>query len=61
AGGATSLTAAGVPASEIQAISHWSSDSFQIYIHKNPTLLHALIFNGQSAHDGWDPFMPIPT
>lgn len=55
-GGATSLAAAGVPASEIQAIGRWSSDSFRSYIRKNQTLLIAIVFNGRSAHDGRDPF-----
>jgi hypothetical protein len=51
AGGATSLAAAGVSAREVQALGRWSSDSFGIYIHKNPTLLYALIYNGRPVHD----------
>ncbi|KAG2044895.1 hypothetical protein BDR03DRAFT_848180, partial [Suillus americanus] len=37
------FSCAGVPASEVQVIGRWSSDSFRIYVRKNPTLLHALI------------------
>jgi hypothetical protein len=48
-GGATSLAEAGVPPTTIQAMGRWSSSSFQIYIRKNPVLLHALLF-GRPAH-----------
>jgi hypothetical protein len=48
-GGATSLAEAGVNPATIQAIGRWSSDTFRIYIRKNPVLLHALVFN-QPAH-----------
>jgi hypothetical protein len=51
AGGATSLAAAGISADHIQAMGRWSSNSFYIYIRKNPALLHALLFNSQSIHD----------
>jgi hypothetical protein len=44
-GGATSLAEAGVPPATIQALGRWSSATFQIYIRKNPVLLHALLFN----------------
>lgn len=50
-GGATSLAASGVLGDQIQAMGHWSSDFFRIYICKNPALLHAIVFNGQSIHD----------
>jgi hypothetical protein len=49
AGGATSLAEAGVAPPVIQAISRWASNSFQIYIRKNPVLLQALLF-GCPAH-----------
>jgi hypothetical protein len=48
-GGATSLAEAGVNLSTIQAVGRWSSDAFQIYIRKNPVVLHALLF-GRPAH-----------
>ena len=51
AGGATSLAAAGVPPSQIQAIGRWRSDTFKCYICRHPTLLQAVLFNGQSIHD----------
>jgi hypothetical protein len=48
-GGATSLAEAGVSPDIIQAMGRWSSESFKIYIRKNPVLLHALLF-GHPAH-----------
>ena len=51
AGGATSLAAAGVPTSQIQAIGRWTSDTFEHYIHRHPTLLQAVLFHGRSIHD----------
>jgi hypothetical protein len=45
AGGATSLAEAGVPPVTIQAMGRWSSESFKIYICKNPVLLHAFLFH----------------
>jgi hypothetical protein len=48
-GGATSLAEAGVNVSTIQAAGRWSSSAFQIYIRKNPIILHALLF-GRPAH-----------
>jgi integrase len=48
-GGATSLAEAGVDLSIIQAAGRWSSDAFQIYIRKNPVVLHAVLF-GRPAH-----------
>ncbi|KAF7318343.1 hypothetical protein HMN09_00343100 [Mycena chlorophos] len=49
AGGATSLAEAGVPPNVIQAIGRWASDTFQIYIRKNPVLLQAMLF-GRPVH-----------
>ena len=43
AGGATFLAKKGVPPSLIQARGRWSSDTFLIYIRKNPALLIDLI------------------
>jgi hypothetical protein len=43
-GGATFLTEASIPPATIQALGRWSSATFQIYIHKNLVLLHALLF-----------------
>jgi integrase len=43
AGGATWLALANTPPSIIQAAGRWSSNSFQIYIRKNPLLIHALM------------------
>ena len=51
AGGATSLAAAGVPPSQIQAIGRWRSDTFECYIRRHPTLLQAVLFHGRSIHD----------
>lgn len=48
AGGATSLAENGVAPTIIQAIGRWASDTFQIYIRKNPVLIQALLF-GRSA------------
>lgn len=44
-GGATALAIAGVPSDRIQAAGRWSSDTFQIYIRKNPVLLQAMLGN----------------
>jgi integrase len=52
AGGATSLAEAGVAPEKIQAIGRWASNTFQIYMWKNPTLLQSMLFAGRSAHDG---------
>jgi len=46
AGGATSLTAAGVPPASIQHIGHWHLDTWEHYICKNPVLLQALLLMG---------------
>ena len=50
AGGTTSLAEAGVPHAHIQAIGRWSSETFKIYLRKNPVLVHTLIFGGRPAH-----------
>jgi hypothetical protein len=52
-GGATSLAEAGVDVSTIQAVGRWSSQAFQIYICKNPVIIHALLF-GHAAHQPAD-------
>jgi hypothetical protein len=43
AGGATAYALAGAADDRIQALGRWSSDTFKLYIRKNPALLHALI------------------
>ena len=43
AGGATSLAEHGTPPSLIQSIGRWASTAFQIYVRKNPVLIHALL------------------
>ena len=48
-GGATSLAEAGADLATIQAVNHWSSEAFRIYIQKNPVLIHALLF-GHPTH-----------
>jgi hypothetical protein len=53
AGGATCLATTGALPAIIQAAGRWSSNTFQVYIRKNPFLLHAILRarNGQSASD----------
>ena len=51
AGGATALTQAGIPPHIIQAIGHWASDTFHIYIRHHPVLLTALLFSNRSLTD----------
>jgi len=51
AGDATSLAAAGVPPSQIQAIRCWKSDTFEQYIQHYSTLLQAVLFHGRSVHE----------
>ena len=43
AGGATALAENGIPPSLIQAMGRWSSDTFRIYVRKNPVLIQAMI------------------
>ncbi|KAL4062608.1 hypothetical protein V8B97DRAFT_235710 [Scleroderma yunnanense] len=50
-GGATSLAAAGVPPSQIQAIGGWSSSEWQRYVRKHPVLLQTLLFHGRPLYD----------
>ena len=45
AGGATFLAELNTPYDLIQAIGRWSSDSFRIYLWKNPTLLAVMVRN----------------
>ena len=52
-GGATSLAEAGADLATIQAAGRWSSDTFKIYIRKNPVVIHAVIF-GCPAHQPLD-------
>ena len=52
-GGATSLVEVGADLTTIQAVGCWSSEAFQIYIHKNPVLIHAILF-GCFAHQPLD-------
>ena len=52
-GGATSLAEAGADLATIQAVGHWSSDAFRIYIRKNPVLIHAILL-GRPAHQRLD-------
>ncbi|THU91439.1 hypothetical protein K435DRAFT_829946 [Dendrothele bispora CBS 962.96] len=42
-GGATGLAEIGVPLHLIRATGRWASETFHIYIHKNPTFLTALL------------------
>ena len=49
-GGATSLAAAGVPPTQIQAIGRWTSPTWQHYIRKHPVLLQSLLFHGRPLH-----------
>ena len=44
AGGATTLAKMGSPPSLIQAIGCWTSESFRIYVRKNPVLIQAMGF-----------------
>ena len=49
--GATFPAAAGVPASQTQAIGGWHSTTFKQYIQHHPIVLQALIFHGCAIHD----------
>jgi hypothetical protein len=46
-GGATRLAEDGMPENLIQATGRWTSESFRIYIRKNPVLLNALLLARQ--------------
>ena len=52
-GGATSLAEAGADLATIQAIGRWNSDTFRIYIRKNPVVIHAVLL-GRPAHQPLD-------
>ena len=52
-GGATSLAESGADLPTIQAIGRWNSDTFRIYIRKNPVVLHAILL-GRPAHQRLD-------
>ena len=52
-GGATFFASLGWPDDRIQALGHWSSESFKIYIQKNPVLLQALLHSQASAPSLW--------
>lgn len=43
AGGATAMAEDGAPPQAIQAAGRWASDTFQIYIRKNPFVLNAML------------------
>ncbi|KAJ3751506.1 hypothetical protein DFH05DRAFT_1377258, partial [Lentinula detonsa] len=43
AGGATTMAEDGAPPHAIQAAGRWASDTFQIYIRKNPFILNAML------------------
>jgi len=51
AGGATAMAKAGAVPELIKGARHWSSKSFEHYIHKNPVVLHALILSRSSHYD----------
>ena len=50
-GGATHLALMGVPDDKIKAIGRWSSDTFRVYIRKNPVVLMALVSRKTSLFD----------
>ncbi|KIK58508.1 hypothetical protein GYMLUDRAFT_170968, partial [Collybiopsis luxurians FD-317 M1] len=54
ASGATALAEDGAAPQVIQAIGRWSSETFQIYIHHHPIILHAFL----NAHRGRTPTSP---
>jgi hypothetical protein len=45
AGSATALAEAGTPPNLIQTAGHWTSDTFNHYIQKNPFLFKALLID----------------
>ncbi|KAF9001441.1 hypothetical protein BDZ89DRAFT_968319 [Hymenopellis radicata] len=51
AGGATAMAEDGAAPHLIQAAGCWASDTFQIYIRKNPIILQALLFHGHGDND----------
>jgi hypothetical protein len=48
---ATSLAEAGISPHIIQAIGQQKSDTWQIYVHKKPMLIQAMIFGGKAIHE----------
>jgi hypothetical protein len=48
-GGATCLASTGATPTIIQAAGRWASKTFQIYIRKNPILLHALLHSDSDS------------
>ncbi|KAF9052275.1 hypothetical protein BDZ89DRAFT_1088428 [Hymenopellis radicata] len=46
-GGATAMAEDGCAPHLIQAAGRWASDTFQIYIRKNPVVLQAMLFHGR--------------
>ncbi|KAJ8455195.1 hypothetical protein ONZ45_g19017 [Pleurotus djamor] len=51
AGGATFLAEMGVPNHIIQARGRWASETFQIYIRKNPTILQSMLENNITSSE----------
>ncbi|KAJ8482206.1 hypothetical protein ONZ45_g15029 [Pleurotus djamor] len=51
AGGATFLAEMGVPNHIIQARGRWASETFQIYIRKNPTILQSMLANNITSSE----------
>jgi hypothetical protein len=51
AGGATRLAESGALPRMIQTAGRWSSDTFQIYIRKNPVLLQGMIYGRPAFAD----------
>jgi hypothetical protein len=54
AGGATCLASTGALPAIIQAAGRWSSNAFQLYIRKNPFLLHAILAARRANHSRSD-------
>ena len=50
AGSTTAYALQGMLDDHIQGLGRWSSDTFKIYIRKNPTLLHALITGSEESN-----------
>ncbi|PIL33308.1 hypothetical protein GSI_04758 [Ganoderma sinense ZZ0214-1] len=48
AGGATSLALAGASGDTIRSVGRWSSDAWQRYVRKHPSLLHAILSTHQN-------------
>jgi hypothetical protein len=50
-GGATRLAELGAAPDLIQAAGRWSSETFKIYIRKNPVILQAMLFGRPTFQD----------